>query len=198
MNKSSQLIRATALIVLTLLLIPAISYLNQRLSGSYGITTHQAGTIDFPWQDIHGKSHHFSDWQQGPTYLFLGFLNCSQICPIRTHQVKSLMQQLPEAERQQLRFLFITIDPLNDTPALREQLLDSQSPQFFSAEVEPTQLESLQQQLSEVSSKMTDINLHTGNLYLISAEGKLQHTYTQQQLDIEKLLNDLQHMKSPL
>ena len=92
--------------------------------------------------------------------------------------------------------MFISIDPQNDLPALREQMIDSQSPQFFSAELTPERLEALQRQLAEVSSQTSDINQHTGNLYLVSPTGKLKQTYTQQQLITERLLSDLNTMMS--
>ncbi|MFB2802413.1 SCO family protein [Shewanella seohaensis] len=196
MNKPSSFISAVLIVAMTLLILPAIAYLNQAISGSYGIATHQETEIDFTWQDIHGKTHQFSDWSQGPSYLFLGFLSCSQICPIRVHQVHSLMAQLTENERTNIRFLFISIDPQNDLPALRAQLIDSQSAQFYSAELAPEQLETLQRQLAEISSQTSDINLHTGNLYLVSPTGKLKQTYTQQQLITERLRADLTTMMS--
>lgn len=196
MNKPGTFISAVLIVVMTLLLLPAIAYLNQAISGSYGIETHQDSEIDFTWQDIHGKQHQFSEWAKGPSYLFLGFLSCSQICPIRLHQVKTLMAQLTENERTNVRFMFISIDPQNDLPALREQMIDSQSPQFFSAELTPERLEALQRQLAEVSSQTSDINQHTGNLYLVSPTGKLKQTYTQQQLITERLLTDLNTMMS--
>lgn len=196
MNKPGTFISAVLIVVMTLLLLPAIAYLNQAISGSYGIETHQDSEIDFTWQDIHGKQYQFSEWAKGPSYLFLGFLSCSQICPIRLHQVKTLMAQLTENERTNVRFMFISIDPQNDLPALREQMIDSQSPQFFSAELTPERLEALQRQLAEVSSQTSDINQHTGNLYLVSPTGKLKQTYTQQQLITERLLTDLNTMMS--
>ncbi|MCH1931082.1 SCO family protein [Shewanella sp. A25] len=191
MYRLSSTALATGIIVATLLILPGIAYLNQAISGSYGIATHQETSIDFTWQDIHGRNHQFSDWRQGPSYLFLGFLNCSQICPIRTHQVQMLWQQLNEQEQSQLRFMFITIDPQNDLPALREQMIDSQSAQFVSAELPQNQLAKLQRQLAEKSSFNDDLGEHSGHLYLISTEGKLSQIYTQRQLDSNKLLTDL-------
>ena len=196
MKKNRTFISTVLIVAMTLLILPAIAYLNQAISGSYGIETHQDTDIDFTWQDIHGKTHQFSDWTKGPNYLFLGFLSCSQICPIRVHQVRSLMEQLTENERTNIRFLFVSIDPQNDLPALRAQMIDNQSAQFFSAELTPERLETLQRQLAEISSQTSDINLHTGNLYLISPTGKLKQTYTQQQLITERLLSDLNTMMS--
>lgn len=196
MKKPSVFIRTALIIVLALLLLPAVTYLNQVISGSYGIQTHQNTAIDFTWQDINGAQRQFSDWKKGPSYLFLGFLSCSQICPIRTHQVKLLMEKLTETERQNIQFLFVTVDPQNDTPDIRQQMIDSQSAQFFSAELTPEQLEKLQWKLAEKSTATSDINLHSGNLYLISPTGQLKQTYTQQQLMIDRLLTDLNTMMS--
>ena len=200
MKKPSVFVSTTLIVILVLLLLPAVTYLNQIISGSYGIQTHQNTAIDFTWQDVNGTQHQFSDWKKGPSYLFFGFLSCSQICPIRTHQVKLLMEQLTETEKQNIQFLFVTIDPQNDTQndtqEIRQQMIDSQSAQFFSAELTPEQLEKLQWQLAEKSTASSDINLHTGNLYLISSAGQLKQTYTQQQLITEKLLIDLNTMMS--
>lgn len=187
---------ATGLIIVSLLLVPAIAYINHTLTGGYGIANQQTDVINFDWQDIHGNWHSFNDWDQGPSYVFLGFLNCSEICPIRTQQMLSLMAKLDKQQQANTRFLFITIDPLFDTADIRTQKIDSLSPQFFSAELSTAQLDILQSQLAEISSKNYDINQHTGNLYLFSAKGRLVRSYTHKQLSSEKLLAEVNALTS--
>ena len=191
MAKHHTTVSAVVLITVTLLLLPLVAYFNQAMTGSYGIQTYQNNSINFTWQDIDGEHHQFTDWQQGPTFLFLGFLSCSQICPIRTHQMQQVMSQLDQHQQQNVRFMFVTIDPQNDAIAMRRQRIDDVSPQFFSAELTEASLATLEQQLIETSSHTNGIAQHAGRLYLLSATGQLLQTYTHQQLNIDKLLTEL-------
>lgn len=190
---TKKLILSMVLILGCFLLVPGVAWLNQQMSGGYGLKLNRP-MLDFAWQDVAGEWHHFSDWQQGPSYVFLGFLGCSQICSLRLGQMFSLEQHLTQAGDGQpspVRFLFITIDPQNDSPALRQQRIDALSPSFFSAKLPERQLRQLQQALMEqVSTQQGAIN-HAGNLYLFSADTRLQRVYGQWQLSVEKMQDDL-------
>ncbi len=182
------------LMLCSVFLVPAVAWLSQQINGGYGLQMDQP-RLDFEWQDVVGQWHRFSDWQQGPSYLFLGFLGCSQVCSLRLGQLLSFEQKLSRQWPSQplpVRFLFITVDPQNDSPALRQQIIDSRSSAFFSAKLSESQLQRLQQRLVEkVSTKQGRIQ-HAGNLYLFSADARLQRVYSHWQLSLKRMKNDLE------
>ncbi|UPW16754.1 SCO family protein [Agarivorans sp. TSD2052] len=187
-------ITASCLILLAIVLIPLLLVISQIFNGGYGLkTSHQM--VDFKWQDVSGDWQQFSQWVQGPSYVFLGFLGCSEVCSMRIGQMGQLnswLDSLPASQGQKVNFLFITIDPDNDTPSIRAQLIDSRSDRFFSATLPPSELTKLQYSLREkLNADEATLN-HVGNLYLFSSNATLQRIYTQWQLSVESMQADLQ------
>ncbi|WP_119979161.1 SCO family protein [Shewanella algidipiscicola] len=184
---------AIILISVALVIVPLVLYMAQRITGGYGLQS-QAQSIDFRWQAVDGDWHDFSDWHDGPTYLFMGFLSCSDICPLRIGQLMQLDTWLAEQEGaydKSVRFLFITIDPDTDTPSIREQLIDQRSTRFVSARMQQADLDKLQSILREKITTQSGLLNHVGNLYLVSENGTLARIYTQWQLSTQKMLADL-------
>lgn len=190
---TKKLLLSVVFVLCCFLLVPGVAWLNQQISGGYGLKLNQQ-RLDFDWQDVAGEWHRFSDWQQGPSFVFLGFLSCSEICSLRLAQMFSLEQQLTKAGLGQplpVRFLFITVDPQNDSPSIRQQVIDSQSSAFYSAQLPEPQLRQLQQRLVEQLSIQQGTINHAGKLYLFSADARLQRVYGQWQLSLEQMRNDL-------
>lgn len=85
---------ATFFILLCLGLVPLAMVLSQWLMDDapyYGINGESLPEVHFRWQDSQLQ------WRRFPeppyyTYLFLGFLSCSEICPIRIAQLTQLEQ----------------------------------------------------------------------------------------------------------
>ena len=191
LNKS--LAKAIILIGLTLMMLPLTMALTQNMTGGYGVKL-ASQQVDFRWFDTEGEMHQFSQWQDGPTYVLMGFLSCSQICPLRIGQLAALdswLDQQTFATEPAVRFLFITIDPENDTAAIRQQMIDGRSPRFVSAQLPAKELTNLAQLLREKSTVSGEEVNHIGKLFLFSAEATLERVYTQQHLSIEKLQTDL-------
>lgn len=61
-----------------------------------------------------------SDIQGQVGVLYFGFLNCTEACPGSISVYQAARKQLSAEERQQVQFVFISVDPARDTP---EELL---------------------------------------------------------------------------
>ena len=69
-----------------------------------------------------GKLVSDSDFQGQNTFVFFGFTNCPDVCPLTLNNL-SLALALLGAAADQIQPLFISVDPLRDTPdVLREYL----------------------------------------------------------------------------
>ncbi len=56
-----------------------------------------------------------------PRLMFFGYTYCPDICPITLARIQGALKQLPEAQREAMRVLFVSVDPERDDPArLRE------------------------------------------------------------------------------
>jgi len=126
-------------------------------------------------------------------------LSCSEICPIRIEQLNQLEQRIEQDasfNKAEVQFLFVTIDPDNDTLALRQAVIDARSTRFVSASLSESDLHQLELRLSDnINRQLATIN-HVGNLFLLNPNGQIARIYTAKQLSISKMLIDLNHIIS--
>ncbi|NWO05300.1 MAG: SCO family protein [Alteromonadaceae bacterium] len=48
--------------------------------------------------------------------LYFGFTSCPDVCPDTLARLRVAINQLPEAKREQVEVLFVSVDPKRDTP----------------------------------------------------------------------------------
>jgi protein SCO1/2 len=85
----------------------------------------QAATVlDQPFEkpdlvltDTHGKSYDLRKETAGkPTLIYFGYTNCPDVCPSTMSNIAVAKKQLPKADQDELRVVFVTTDPERDTP----------------------------------------------------------------------------------
>ncbi|MET9899972.1 SCO family protein [Streptomyces sp. NPDC006446] len=52
-----------------------------------------------------------------PTLVYFGYTHCPDVCPLTMNNLAVAKKQLPKAEQDKLRVVFVTTDPDRDTPA---------------------------------------------------------------------------------
>ena len=78
---------------------------------------------DFTLTDTEGQPYEFATETQGQlTFLFFGYTNCPDICPI---SMATLTSALSDLNRVGAKVVFVTTDPARDTPERLEQWLSS-------------------------------------------------------------------------
>ncbi|TSB17697.1 SCO family protein [Streptomyces benahoarensis] len=96
-----------------------------------GATAKPIVTLDNPIEkpdltltDSDGKPYDLLAKTKGhPTLIYFGYTNCPDVCPLTMANIAVAVKQLPKAEQDDLRVLFITSDPERDTPqALKKWL----------------------------------------------------------------------------
>lgn len=50
------------------------------------------------------------------TFLFFGYTNCPDVCPLHMANLAAALKSLPEKTRRRVRVVFVTTDPERDTP----------------------------------------------------------------------------------
>ncbi|MEV5437329.1 SCO family protein [Streptomyces sp. NPDC052682] len=99
----------------------------------------QAATVlDKPFEkpdlvltDTQGKKYDLRQATAGkPTLIYFGYTHCPDICPLTMNNIAVAKKQLPKAEQNQLRVVFVTTDPERDTPAELGKWLKGIDPQF--------------------------------------------------------------------
>ncbi|MFD8419145.1 SCO family protein [Streptomyces sp. NPDC059466] len=87
---------------------------------------------DLVLTDTHGKKYDFLAETKGrPTLVYFGYTHCPDVCPTTMSNLAVAKKQLPEAERDKLRVVFVTTDPGRDTPAALGKWLKGIDPTFI-------------------------------------------------------------------
>ncbi|MFJ6085479.1 SCO family protein [Streptomyces sp. NPDC092369] len=89
-------------------------------------TSQKAATVlDKPFEkpdlvltDTKGEKYDLRKETAGrPTLIYFGYTHCPDICPLTMNNLAVAKKQLPKAEQDKLRIVFVTTDPGRDTPA---------------------------------------------------------------------------------
>ncbi|WP_077798113.1 SCO family protein [Streptomyces sp. JHA26] len=103
-------------------------------------TTQQAATVlDKPFEkpdlvltDTQGKPYDLREQTAGkPTLIYFGYTHCPDVCPLTMSNIAVAKKQLPRAEQDKLRVVFVTTDPERDTPAALGTWLKGIDPQII-------------------------------------------------------------------
>lgn len=136
----------------------------------------------FELEDMNGNPFTQESFQQHWSFVFFGYSACPHICPVslaNLHQLSQRLNGLPAVQ-----FLFITIDPLNDTKDRLKQYL--QQPQFGGKTFtgitgEKDMILTLAQKMGvHISTEAKDLdNLeHSGALFLVNPQGRLAAVFS--------------------
>jgi protein SCO1 len=61
----------------------------------------------------------------GANLVFFGFTHCPDVCPTTLARLAAVHRALPEDARERLRIVFVTVDPMRDTPVRMAEYLDA-------------------------------------------------------------------------
>ena len=85
---------------------------------------------DLVLTDTHGEKYDLRKETAGkPTLVYFGYTNCPDVCPTTMSNIAVAKKQLPEAQQDELRIVFVTTDPERDTAAALGKWLKGIDPQ---------------------------------------------------------------------
>ncbi|CAL9520815.1 hypothetical protein SUDANB105_03807 [Streptomyces sp. enrichment culture] len=85
---------------------------------------------DLVLTDTHGKAYDLRKETAGrPTLIYFGYTNCPDVCPSTMSNIAVAKKQLPKADQDELRVVFVTTDPERDTPEALGKWLKGIDPQ---------------------------------------------------------------------
>ncbi|MCX4882023.1 SCO family protein [Streptomyces sp. NBC_00847] len=86
---------------------------------------------DLVLTDTKGEKYDFRKETAGrPTLVYFGYTHCPDICPLTMNNLAVAKKQLPKAEQDKLRVVFVTTDPERDTSSELGKWLKGIDPQF--------------------------------------------------------------------
>lgn len=81
--------------------------------------------VDFTLTDTRGRPFRFLEETRGTlTLLFFGYTHCPDICPVHLANIAAVMRGWSWELRQRVRVVFVSTDPVRDTPERIRAWLD--------------------------------------------------------------------------
>ena len=127
--------------------------------------------------------------------LFFGYTFCPDICPATLAELRQLRGQLPEAARQRMQPILVSVDPERDTPAQLKKYLEYFGAEFIGLTGSLDYIQTLANAagvpfIPADTSKDNYTVDHGGNLALIGPDGRLRG-FVRAPLRTEKLAEQL-------
>jgi protein SCO1/2 len=115
--------------------------------------------------------------------LFFGYTRCPDVCPLTLADFKKVKAQLGD-QADQVRFVFITVDPERDTPNILSKHLANFDESFIGLTGSREELEpvwktfGVYQEKQDTGSAAGYLVDHSSRVYAIDRRGDLRLTYT--------------------
>ena len=127
--------------------------------------------------------------------VFFGYTFCPDICPTTLAELRQLQSRLPEALKQRMQVVLVSVDPARDTPQQLKQYLSFFDAGFagLTGALEPTQELATVLGIPFIPADTTQPNYtvdHGGNVALVGPDGAL-HGFLRSPLKVDKLLEVL-------
>jgi protein SCO1/2 len=145
-----------------------------------------------------GQTTRLSDYRGRLVLLFFGYTHCPDVCPTTLAQFKTIRAKLG-GQADRVRFLFITVDPERDTPAVLKEFLALFDPNFIGLTGTTADLEPVWKSYGVYHEKRTEGSTylvdHTARIYVIDGRGSLRLTWlSDASQTADEMVQDIQHL----
>lgn len=170
---------------------------------------------DFELTAADGSTFRLSQVEGKIALIFFGYTHCPDVCPLTLAKVKNALAGLSETEREQVQFIFISVDPERDTPEVLGRYLSNFGPDFIGLTDNFEKIETVLKSYWAYAQKDQPVEktqepdheatghaeaapylvTHTGRVYLVTPQQELLLTYPFD-LSAEDLGSDLSYLLS--
>lgn len=140
---------------------------------------------DFKLTRANGQPFSSDELKGQPYLIFFGFTHCPDICPTTLLDISKHLDALGPAANQ-LKVLFVTVDPERDTPQALTQYMSSFDPRIIALTGTPDEIATVAKLFRAFYQKVPEqggsytMN-HTASAFLFDRAGQLQSTLTWQE-----------------
>jgi protein SCO1/2 len=176
----------------------------QVLAGPYryqgSLIDPPAPAADFTLTDQNGQPFRLSDQRGKVTLVFFGYTHCPDVCPITLASYTKIHERLGE-QADQVRFVFITVDPERDTVQQMHDHLANFDPAIIGLTGSSDELEPVWKDYGVfldahhgTGVENYDVD-HSSRIYAIDAQGNWRLTYPAE-LNWQAIAEDVIHLMS--
>ena len=166
-----------------------------QFRGTYYVEPYPvAGEIELTRAD--GSVFKLSEERGGVVLLFFGYTSCPDVCPTTLADMKLAIEALKPAEAEQIKVIFITVDPARDTPERVQEYVDHFSTSFIGLSGEESELTKVWsdygifREVMESESATGYLVNHTARILLIDRNGDLRISFPYD-APVEDIIHDL-------
>lgn len=133
--------------------------------------------LSFKLTDDSGKAVTAADYKGKVTLLYFGYTHCPDVCPLTLAHLHAVMQKLGK-QADDVRILFVTVDPARDTPAVLHDYVRAFDSHAIGLTGSPSTIESLVKRYRASFSREPDKNdsgyevSHSSAIYIFDRSGK--------------------------
>lgn len=137
---------------------------------------------DFELTNANGDTFRLSDQRDKIVLLFFGYTSCPDVCPTTLAELNLALNQIPE-KTDQVRVVFVSVDPERDTPQIVQAYASRFNSSFIGLSGSLDELEKIWQEygvfreISESESAAGIIINHTARVTLIDKDGNMRLSY---------------------
>jgi protein SCO1 len=98
--------------------------------------------LSFQLTNDEGKTVTAADYRGKVTLLYFGYTHCPDVCPLTLAHLHVVLQKLGKAA-DNVRILFVSVDPTRDTPAVMHEYVNAFDPRAVGLTGSPADIEAL-------------------------------------------------------
>lgn len=135
--------------------------------------------LQFTLTDENGNTVHANDYRGKIKLMYFGYTHCPDICPLTLATVGRALKQLG-SKADNVRVLFVSVDPKRDTPKVLKTYTDAFGPQFVGLTGTQAQLKALTKRYRvSYSYQKPDKNgayavNHSAAIFVFGPDGKVR------------------------
>lgn len=131
-----------------------------------------------------GSSFRLSERRGDVVLLFFGYTSCPDVCPTTLSELRKVKTELG-SNADQVKVVFVTVDPERDTPEQIQKYVSIFNPSFMGLSGSLEELETVwkdygvYREVEQVSTSAAGYLVnHTARVYLIDRDGNLRLSYS--------------------
>ncbi len=145
--------------------------------------------------DQWGKPFALSAQAPQASLVFFGFTRCTQVCPPALGLMQALNAHMQA--RRPPRMIFVTLDPLSDSPTALQQYLGHVDAHIIGLTGSPAQVEEVARRYGVGTSTRQGVLEHSARLYLLGPDHQVARVY-KLNVPIAQLARDILAVQSPI
>lgn len=150
--------------------------------------------------DQAGRALTLADFREKTLVFGFFFSSCPTVCPKETQQLAEVQRRLAPELKQRVRFVSLSVDPENDTPAALQRFAiangaDLSDWSFVRASETATRQITKELAAFEAADKgQAAPTGHTTAVYLFDGSGRLMQRYAGSPLDVPRLAREIEQL----